>query len=159
MLQEKKKLSRREGRRYKLGWELLWRRITGKEGLIESPEGKGLRGEDICLTHFMKQISSTVWGKPLLATPLDHLACLPLLPALAQVELSSVESEELRAEGSDSWQSGPIIALGSAANSQVLPPGGRDHESVFTEQTRSEPSWPSSSTLFSVFHTVLVQCC
>ena len=147
---KKKKLSRREGRRYKLGWELLWRRITGKEGLIEGPEGKGLRGEDICLTHFMKQVSSIVWCKPLLVTPLDHLACLPLLPALVQVELSSVESgEELRVEGSDSWQWGPIIALGSAVNSEVLPPGGRDHESVFTEQTLSEPSL----TLF--FHTLL----
>lgn len=51
----------------------------------------------------MKQVSSIVWCKPLLVTPLDHLARLPLLPALVQVELSSVESgEELRVEGSDS---------------------------------------------------------
>ena len=93
MLQEKI-LSRREGRRYELGWELLWGRITGKEGLIEGPEGKGLGGEDICLTHFMKQTSSTVWCKPPLVTPSDHQACLTLLPALVQVELSSGRVEK-----------------------------------------------------------------
>ena len=84
-MSQEKKTSRREGRRWELGSELLWGRIMGKEGPVDGPAGKGLGGGEICLTYFMNHILSIMWCKPPHVTPLDHEACPTLLPSLVEL--------------------------------------------------------------------------
>lgn len=62
MLQKKKKIIQERRKEVQVALRTALGKNHRKEGLIEGPEGKGLRGEEICLTHFMKQISSIVRG-------------------------------------------------------------------------------------------------